>query len=530
MCDNPKLLVVDDEPIVCQACHRIFSRQGFDVEESTDAREGLSWAAEGDYSAVLLDIKMPVMDGLQFLAELRETKPDIPVMIMTGYPSIPNAASAVRLGASDYITKPFTPERITQAVRQILVNHSTSSQAPTAVEPAPCKAPVPQAGDCLFLNESWLRLGADGIARVGAVFPHSRETSVRAVRFPPDGEVVYQGLPLAELMMADGSSVVVPSAVSGVVVSVNELLKGDPSILLSDPCGEGWIASICITRFEEEAGNCKPRRVILLNTNDSTARSQCKKLEFLGCKVYPVEDPEKLISMMRLDEYGVLILDAASLGDIGPELLRKVNLEAHLPKTVVIGSPDCQWETMYRKQRIFYYAIEPFADDEIVDILHTAFRSQSRAHRRKSHRKAASESVGGIRITNRNGHKVQILGAPGLLWRNDGLGRQILEKLKDRILPTTITVGHEDIAPTNVLKTAGAYDCVIVLLAKDIGRLPGSLVRDTKAEYVSESKENAGKVTTLVVQADSDGGRFVGLDDRVTEALAEHIVREMASY
>ena len=252
MCGNPRLLVVDDEPVICQACHRVFSRQGFDVEESTDAREGLNRALEGDYSAVLLDIKMPEMDGIQFLEELREQKPDVPVMIMTGYPTIPNAASAVRLGASDYITKPFAPEGITQSIRRILARQQTTSRKPVAAIQAPAEAIAPRTADCLFLNESWLRLEIDGSACVGVVLPHSQEASVQPVRLPPVGQIVYQGLPLAGLAMADGSSVVVPSPISGVVMSVNESLKGDPSVLLSDPCGKGWIACICTTRLEEE--------------------------------------------------------------------------------------------------------------------------------------------------------------------------------------------------------------------------------------------------------------------------------------
>ena len=120
MFDPPRLLVVDDEAVVCQACHRIFSRQGFVVDESVDARDGLDRAASEDYSAILLDIKMPEMDGIEFLENVRKKKPDVPVMIMTGYPSIPNATAAIRLGAADYITKPFTPEEITQSVRRML--------------------------------------------------------------------------------------------------------------------------------------------------------------------------------------------------------------------------------------------------------------------------------------------------------------------------------------------------------------------------------------------------------------------------
>ena len=128
MFDNPRLLIVDDEDVVCQACRRIFSPQGFQVEGSTDAREGLGLAREGDYSAILLDIKMPQMDGIQFLEELRKEDPNVPVILITGHPSIPNAASAVRLNASDYITKPFTPEEITQAVQRSVARRDVKGE------------------------------------------------------------------------------------------------------------------------------------------------------------------------------------------------------------------------------------------------------------------------------------------------------------------------------------------------------------------------------------------------------------------
>ncbi len=120
MAENRTLLVVNDEEVVCQACRRIFSRQGFQVETNTDARQGLSWATEKDYTIILLDIKMPNIDGIQFLEQLRPKKPDVPVLMITGYPSIPNAAAAMRLGACDYVTKPFTLEEITWAVQRVL--------------------------------------------------------------------------------------------------------------------------------------------------------------------------------------------------------------------------------------------------------------------------------------------------------------------------------------------------------------------------------------------------------------------------
>ena len=79
MADSHALLVVDDEAVVCQACQRIFSRQGFTVDVNTDARQGLVWAADREYEIILLDIKMPVIDGIQFLEQLREKKPEVPL-------------------------------------------------------------------------------------------------------------------------------------------------------------------------------------------------------------------------------------------------------------------------------------------------------------------------------------------------------------------------------------------------------------------------------------------------------------------
>ena len=160
MSDSPRLLVVDDEEVVCRSCRRIFEPRGFEVTTSRDAAEALSLATEHDYDAILLDIKMPVMDGIQFLQELRNTKPDVPVIFITGYPSIATAASATRLGAADYVTKPFTPNEIVESVERLLRD---SQRLPRAVE-----AKKLRVGQRRYLPKSELeslvrRLGQDNL-------------------------------------------------------------------------------------------------------------------------------------------------------------------------------------------------------------------------------------------------------------------------------------------------------------------------------------------------------------------------------
>jgi len=286
MADDPRLLVVDDEEAICQGCMRIFSHQGFQVERSCNPYEALGLAAEEDFSAVLLDVKMPGMDGIQFLEELRGKKPDLPVILITGYPSVPSAVSAVRLGISDYVTKPFTPEEIMQAVHRVLGYRDTRPRDASTAAPPRAEPCVPQEGEFWFLGESWFQVGKGagacacamhqpvpdrrfaGSVRVGAMLPRSPGPTTETIRLPQVGEAVYQGLPLARLIVAGRSQRTVPSPISGVVVAVNTWLQNDLAALWDDPCGKGWIACISPARFEEDVKNCRPRLVLVAGADD----------------------------------------------------------------------------------------------------------------------------------------------------------------------------------------------------------------------------------------------------------------------
>ncbi len=117
---GPKILVVDDEEVICRGVQRILSGKGFQVVTSTDSPAALALAVADDFAAVLLDLKMPRMDGIQFVQELRKAKPTVPVIFVTGYPSLLEAESAERFGVLGHILKPFTPQEIIEAVQRCL--------------------------------------------------------------------------------------------------------------------------------------------------------------------------------------------------------------------------------------------------------------------------------------------------------------------------------------------------------------------------------------------------------------------------
>jgi len=526
MADSHALLVVDDEEVICQACRRIFSRQGFDVEVNTDARQGLARATARDHEIILLDIKMPNMDGIQFLEELRKSKPEVPVLIITGYPSIPNAAAAMRLGACDYVTKPFTSEEITSAVQRVLASRRIPEGNGQPAE-ADLAAALTTEAETLFFGESWFRLEVDGSACVGAVLPGLHGETPTGIQMPRIGEVVYQGLPLAGVTVPGRPMIAVAAPVSGVVLAVNELLPKRPVWLSSDPCGEGWIAHICTTEYDREAEHCRPRRVLLVNADSQAAQGQSERLAALGCQVRQAADRDALVQALQDSQECVLFLDAASFGDAGPELVGLINHQAPTRRVVVVASSGDARETAYRKHKILYYAVEPFANGELPDILSAAFQAQDLQPSERP--KGPSEPISSISITNRSGHRVQLLSAPGLLWRSEGLGYQIGQKLLNQMLPVVITPGVANLSPANVLKTAATCDHLMVLLARDTGLLPGSLARDTKPDFGVDPGEAAGKVTMMAVQPDAMGG-FAGCDARTTTALADHVVRDMVVY
>jgi CheY-like chemotaxis protein len=316
--------------------------------------------------------------------------------------------------------------------------------------------------------------------------------------------------------------------VSGVVVGVNEALTRDPSTLQSEPCGQGWIACVCTTRLEEEVKNCRARCVVLANADDASAGAQGGQLAALGCQVRRASSWEELASAVAAPEWDVLVLDAASFGQEGPALARQINQAAPSVKLVVVATSASNREAEYRERKIFYYAVEPFVDGEIAEIVDAAFRRQITPPPKPHNR--PSEPVASIGIINRNRTKVRLIAEPGLLEREYGLGGEIRRRLAARMFPVATTPGEARMSPTEIVKAARACDRLMVLAVKDTGRLPGSLVRNTKAEFGSVAGETTSKVTTLDVQPDPIGGGLAGLDDRTMVAIAEHIAQEMASY
>ena len=117
---SARILVVDDEEIVIRSCLRILAGDEFQVEAVQDGREALRKIEEAPYDVMILDIMMPNIDGLEVLRRVKETHPNVDVIMVTGLSQIDTAVQAMKLGAFDYISKPFEPDELKLVVQRAL--------------------------------------------------------------------------------------------------------------------------------------------------------------------------------------------------------------------------------------------------------------------------------------------------------------------------------------------------------------------------------------------------------------------------
>jgi len=114
------ILIIDDEPAVCAGCRLVLSDQGHTVDAVHDGRSGLELLEKSRYELVLLDMKLPDIDGIQVLEVIHRETPRVSVVVMTGYSSVPDAVKAMKLGAFDYLSKPFSDEELVLTVEKAL--------------------------------------------------------------------------------------------------------------------------------------------------------------------------------------------------------------------------------------------------------------------------------------------------------------------------------------------------------------------------------------------------------------------------
>jgi len=115
-----RILIIDDDDNIRKVLQTILEDEGYHVDTAETAKKGIEKSEESFYNLALIDVRLPDMEGIELLTKLRETKPKMRKIIVTGYPTLQNAVSAVNKGADGYVLKPFDVEKILATIKEQL--------------------------------------------------------------------------------------------------------------------------------------------------------------------------------------------------------------------------------------------------------------------------------------------------------------------------------------------------------------------------------------------------------------------------
>jgi CheY-like chemotaxis protein len=260
---NPKarVLAVDDEAVVLDSFRRILVLEGFNVDTVENGPEALYLIQRHDYDFVFTDLKMPIMDGVEVVKAVKHLRPDVDVVVITGYGTIETAVETLQHGACEYVQKPFTAEELADFARRILIKRQArleTLQKPTVriVSPAAAEESTSHeycvpGGAFLSTGHAWARLEAGGQVRVGIDdFARKALGPIDIVEIPERGQRVQQGDPIFTLKRGT-ESIRFLAPVGGKIIHGNPGLLQEPSLVTESPYDRGWI---CLLEPQDLAG------------------------------------------------------------------------------------------------------------------------------------------------------------------------------------------------------------------------------------------------------------------------------------
>jgi DNA-binding NtrC family response regulator len=118
--DNARILIIDDDENIRRVLETILTDEGYAVESADTAMKGIEKSQNAFFNIALVDVRLPDMEGIDLLPKLRNTKPKMRKIIVTGYPTLQNAMNAVNNGANAYVMKPFDVEKILNTIKDQL--------------------------------------------------------------------------------------------------------------------------------------------------------------------------------------------------------------------------------------------------------------------------------------------------------------------------------------------------------------------------------------------------------------------------
>ena len=262
-----KILCVDDESVILDSFRKILVLDGYSVDTVENGKEALGLIQTHHYDFIFTDLKMPEMDGLEVTKSVKHLRPDIDVVIITGYATVETAVECMKYGAMDYVQKPFTEDELLEFVKTLLIKredkiqkqlkpkvhitHLASTESMKADEFS-----IP-GGVFISNGHCWASMQQDGTVNVGIDdFARKLIGKIDDFEFPNLGMKVKKGQPLFSVKQGH-KTIRFNSPVSGMVKKINGFLKNEIEALNITPYDSNWICVIDADNIDNEIKDLK---------------------------------------------------------------------------------------------------------------------------------------------------------------------------------------------------------------------------------------------------------------------------------
>ena len=262
-----RILAVDDESIILDSFRKILVVAGYSIDTVEKGREALGLIRQRDYDFVFTDLKMPDMDGLEVTKAVKHLRPDIDVIVITGYASIETAVETMKYGAMDYVQKPFTEDELIDFFNKCLIKRKDRIErqmkptvrlitSSTKESGSQHEFNVP-AGIFVSQNHTWVNIEMNGTARVGLDdFVRKTIKNIDAVELPALNKNIKKG----ELLFSikhNSHTINISSPISGKVTLLNTEHVEHPEWIASKPFELSWMCCIDPSNLPDELRSLK---------------------------------------------------------------------------------------------------------------------------------------------------------------------------------------------------------------------------------------------------------------------------------
>ncbi|QWR77497.1 response regulator [Candidatus Magnetomonas plexicatena] len=241
--ERGRVLVLDDDSVITMACKRILGAEGYDVVVSNTGKEALNQLGKDTFDLFVSDVRLPDISGITVLKESKIIQPKTDVVMITGYPTMQDARESIKLGAFEYIEKPFTPDFMVNIAKKIFDKRGWVLRQSFINEFKEYVVPLRGENPHVYYKEGlWARPVGDGLWEMGCDLRDQMAAGeMMFVDFIKDMDTVKSGEPFIRLLSSSGTSVELLSPMSGEIREFNLKANDVLSSLAKDHLSEGWL-------------------------------------------------------------------------------------------------------------------------------------------------------------------------------------------------------------------------------------------------------------------------------------------------